>query len=444
MCSSDLESHADELRIARELSDRTTEAIALNNVASAYTGRGEYQKALDTYTAALEINRALENEWHVSINLNNIAWVYGQLGDRQRALKFFQESLELIRKVNDRRRMAVTLNNIATIHAELGAYRKAIEIHSEALSLRRAIDEADGEANSLLNIGRTYAKLGEWEKARDHIERALAIHRTFGNRYMLARSLRGAGTVALESGDPGRARSHLEEALEISLAIRDRKGEAEDFAELAKVERSLGNYGRAAERAVLAASESIRAKVMSPSLRASFAASVRDVQELEIEMLIRLHAQQPDGGFGAAALLACERSRARSLLEMLNESGVEIRNGVDASLLVREREFSRLISAKAELQTRLLSSKHTDLDAAAAERELDALTVEFELLQSRIRQASQQYAGLTQAAPLGLEEIQARVLDEDTVLLEYSFGVREERPLGDDAILNAGVRTAAG
>src|SRR5215510_9714847 len=124
---------------------------------------------------------------------------------------------------------------------------------------------------------------------------------------MLARSLRGAGTVALESGDPGRARSHLEEALEISLAIRDRKGEAEDFAELAKVERSLGNYGRATERAgeALAASESIRAKVMSPSLRASFAASVRDVQELEIEMLIRLHAQQPDGGFGAAALLAC-------------------------------------------------------------------------------------------------------------------------------------------
>src|SRR5262249_32251385 len=80
------------------------------------------------------------------------------------------------------------------------------------------------------------------------------------------------------------------------------------------------------------------------------------------------------------------------------------------------------ISAKAELQTRLLSSKHTDLDAAAAERELDALTVEFEQLQSRIRQASPQYAGLTQAAPLGLEEIQARALDEDTVLLEYSLG----------------------
>ena len=362
--------------------------------------------------------------WNVSINLNNIAWVYGQLGDRQHALKFYQESLELIRKVNDQRRMASTLNNIAAIHADSGAYRKAIEIHGEALSLRRATGDADGEANSLFNIGHTYAKLGEWEKARDHMERALAIHRTFGNRYLLARSLRGAGAVYRESGNPGRARSHLEEALEISRAIRDRKGEAEDLAELAKVEKDLGNDGRAAERAgeALAALESIRSKVMSPTLRASFVASVRDVQELEIEMLMRLHSRQPDGGFDAAALLACERSRARSLLEMLNESGVEIRNGVDAALLARERELGRLISAKAELQTRLLSSKHTDTEAAAVERELDALTVEYQQLQSRIRQASPQYAALTQAAPLDLKEIQAKVLDEDTVLLEYALG----------------------
>ena len=107
---------------------------------------------------------------------------------------------------------------------------------------------------------------------------------------------------------------------------------------------------------------------------------------------------------------------------MLDESGVEIRNGVDAALLTRERELDRLISAKADLQTRLLSGKHTDAEAAAAERELDALTVEFEQLQSRIRQTSPQYAALTQPAPLDLKGIQTKVLDEDTVLLEYALG----------------------
>ena len=179
---------------------------------------------------------------------------------------------------------------------------------------------------------------------------------------------------------------------------------------------------------------------MSPALRASFVASVRDVQELEIEMLMRLHTQQPDRGFAEAALLASERGRARSLLDMLGESGVEIRNGVDAALLARERELARLISAKAEMQTRLLSNRHTGTEAAATEGELDALAVEYQQLQSRIRQVSPQYAALTQATPLDLKEIQTKVLDADTVLLEYALGPVKSVPLGGDAIVNAGLR----
>lgn len=419
-----LESHESELVLARELADRPTEAVTLNNVANAYSGLGEYQKALDAYTAALELNRSLDNEWNVSINLNNIAWVYGQLGDRQHALNFYQKSLELIRKVKDQRRMAATLNNIAAIHAELGDFRKALEIHNEALSLRRATGDADGEANSLNNLGSTYAKLGQHEKARDYFERALAIHRSFGNRFMLARTLRSIGRFDRERGDAERARPSLDEALEISRAIRDRKGEAEVLGELAKVERDLGNSARSQERAgeALAALESVRLTVTSPSLRASFFASARDVQELKIETLMRLHVQQPEKGFGVAALLASERGRARSLLDMLGESGAEIRRGVDAGLLTRERELGRLISAKAELQTRLLSGKHTDAAATTAEKELDALTAELEQVQSRIRQNSPQYAALTQPVPLDLKDIQSKVLDDNTVLLEYTLG----------------------
>jgi CHAT domain-containing protein/Tfp pilus assembly protein PilF len=422
-----LESHESELVLAREMGDRTTEAVTLNNIASAYTGLGEFQKALDSYTAALEINRSLDNQWNVAINLNNIAWVYGQLGDRQRALNFHQKALELLRKVNDQRRIATTLNNIAGILGELGDFRKAVEIHTEALSLRHEAGNADGEANSSFNLGTDYARLGQREKARDYMERALAIHRNFGNRYMLVRTLRGIGALDRENGDPDRARSSLSEALEISRAIRDRKGEAEILADLAKVERDVGNLSCAHERAseALAAMESIRLTVMSPSLRASYVASVRDVQELKIDTLMRLHAQQPAKGFDAAALLASERGRARSLIEMLGEAGTEIRRGVDTTLLTRERELGQLISAKAELQTRLLNGKHSDAAATIAEKELDALTAEFEQVQSRIRQASPQYAALSQPAPLDLNEIQTKVLDGSTVLLEYALGARK-------------------
>jgi tetratricopeptide (TPR) repeat protein len=116
----------------RELTDRATEAVALNNIGLAWSGLGEYQKALDAYTAALEINESLDSRWNVAINLNNIAWVYGQSGNLRQALRFYQRSLELVRNAKDQRRTASVLNNIADIHTELGEYRKAVETHSAA------------------------------------------------------------------------------------------------------------------------------------------------------------------------------------------------------------------------------------------------------------------------------------------------------------------------
>jgi CHAT domain-containing protein len=50
------------------------------------------------------------------------------------------------------------------------------------------------------------------------------------------------------------------------------------------------------------------------------------------------------------------------------------------------------------------------------------ITVELEQIQSKIREASPQYAALTQPVPLNLREIQTQVLEPETVLLEYSLG----------------------
>ena len=422
-----LENHQSSLVLVRELEDRATEAVAINNIGSAYSGLGEYQKALDAYSAALELNQSLDNKWNIAINLNNIAWIYGQFGDRRQALRFYQQSLELVRAARDQRRIASVLNNIGDIYTEFGDYRKAIETHNEALTLRRAVGDREGEANSLNNLGRCYARSGQHERARDYFVRALAIHRRLENRYMLARTLRNLGALQRETGDAERSRSSLDEALQISRQIRDRKGEAEALGELAKVERDRGNFTQGRERAdeALTALESVRLAVMSPALRASLIASVRDVQELQIEVLMRLHTEQPEKGFGAAALTASERGRARSLLEMLGESGVGIRSGVDPALLTRQSELERLLSAKADMQTRLLSGKHTQVEAAAAEKEVDAFMMELDQVQSRIRATSPHYAALTYPTPLDLRGLQTSVVDENTVLLEYALGARK-------------------
>jgi CHAT domain-containing protein len=101
---------------------------------------------------------------------------------------------------------------------------------------------------------------------------------------------------------------------------------------------------------------------------------------------------------------------------------VEIRRGADAALLGRERQLQRLIADKADRRLQLLNRKHSAEEAATAARELDTLATTLEQVQSQIRQTSPQYAALTHPATLSLQEIQTKVLDEDTILLEYELG----------------------
>jgi CHAT domain-containing protein/tetratricopeptide (TPR) repeat protein len=422
-----LESHQYALSLRRELGDRAAEALTQNNIGSAYSGLAEYQKALDAYAAALEINRSNDSRWNMAVNLNNIGWVYAKLGDRRRALSAYEESLELSRVIQDRHRTAVALNNIANIYTELANYRKAVELHMQALALRRETNDPDGEATSLTNLGEVYAKLGETEKAREHLERALAILRISENRYKLVRALRSLGALSSKSGDYDAARAHLDEALQISREIQDQNGEASVLAELAMADFDRGRLSSAHQLAEqsLAAFDSLRSRVVSPDLRASLVASTRQVHELNIEILERLHAGDPAGGFDAAAFRAAEAGRARSLLEVLAESGVEIRREVDPKLLRQERELQRLIADRAERQTQILNRKHSAQEAAAAARELDATAATLEQVQSRIRQTSPQYAALTRPTALDLQEIQSKVLDSDTVLLEYELGAEK-------------------
>ena len=172
----------------------------------------------------------------------------------------------------------------------------------------------------------------------------------------------------------------------------------------------------------LAAYESVRASVTSPALKASFANSVHSTQELDIDILMRLHAEHPELGYAARAFRASENSRAQSVIDLLRETGTEIRRGVDEDLLVRERHLESLIARRAEEQTRLMRRAHEETESAALVRQLDSLTNELELVRGRIRETSPQYAALRQPTALDLDEIQRQVLDDQTLLLEYSLG----------------------
>jgi CHAT domain-containing protein len=170
--------------------------------------------------------------------------------------------------------------------------------------------------------------------------------------------------------------------------------------------------------------ESLRAQVISSELRASYFASVYKHSELYIDLLMRLHKLQPDQRFCTLALQASENARARALLEILGETNVRIRQGVDANLLERERSLQLQLSAKAAYELRVRGGKGDAEEIAQVDAEIRALRISYQEVQTLIKQQSPEYATLAQPQPLPVADIQAE-LGSDTLLLEYTLG--EER-----------------
>jgi len=412
------------LAIRRELKNRAGEATVLNNFGSAYAGLGEYQEALDSYNKAYAIHKEVSGRRDQGIALHNIAYMYDLLGDYQKSIDTYNEALALFRADADQFREGNTLSNIASSYATQKEFRKALDLNQQVLQLRRAAKNKSGEAVTLNNIAGCYQNLGDKQKALDYYQQSLALQRESGNLRQLATALNNTGSVYRDLGQYPKAFEYLNEALSISRAIGDPQSEATVLSMMARTERDRGDLTAAKSRIdeALAAVESLRVNLKSQQLRASYFATVRKYHEFSIDLLMSLDKAHPAEGFDAAALRASEKSRARSLLEMLNEASAEIRQGLDPALVERERILRQTISDKADRQTRMLSSSHTEAQAAEAAKELDALTNEFEQLETRIRQTSPRYAALTQPLPLSAKEIQSQVLDDDTVLLEYALG----------------------
>ncbi|MEW6210913.1 MAG: CHAT domain-containing protein [Acidobacteriota bacterium] len=411
------------LALRRSLGDRDGQASTLANLSAAWNLLGEYQKAIDHLSEALQLARARGNRNVEATALRNIGANYLLLGEPQRARDHYNQALSLCRATGDRSGEAFALLGIGNAHFREAEYQKAIEFINQSLQLHRAGGNRRGEASALILIGQVYDSQGEHQKAIEAYGEALSIARAAGERSAQANSLIGMGRAQRMSGNIGQAIEMLNQALEIKRAVGDRAGQASALNLLAQAEIAGGNLAEARthSEAAIRIVESLRSKVDSRNLRASYLSSVRDFYELNVDVLMQLHHQRPSEGFDAAALQASERARARSLLETLIEAGADIRQGADAALIERERALERLISAKAERQTRLLGGRHTPEQALEAASEIQSLTAEYDHVQSKIRASSPRYADLTQPRPPGLKEIQ-QLLDTDTLLLEYLLG----------------------
>jgi len=419
-----LEYYALSLPLRRAFRDTSGEGATLYNIGLVYDDLGEKQMALDYYHQALPLWRAAGHRRGVARTLNNLGAVYNSLNDQRSALAYYEQALPLIKAEGDRSTEATVLSNIGSVYLSIGERQKALNFLNRALAISERTGDTYGKGYILTEIGKIYRSLQEPKKAIEYFEKALSLRRSVSDRRGEAITLGELGLIYGTMGDKERALDYLNQALAIDRKITDRLGESQILVGMAAVERSRGNLGEAQRyiAAALDTIESVRTKVISQALRVAYFASAKKIYDFYIDLLMEQQSKNPQQAFVVAAFEVSERSRARVLLEMIHEIRANIRHGVDTILLEQERKLKETITTKANKLASLVSQQYTDENAEAANKEIDALFLQYQNIQAKIRATSPRYTALTQPQPLSLKEIQEQMLDNDTMLLEYALG----------------------
>lgn len=444
--------------------DRRGQALAELNIGYVYYDMGDYEAAAAHYEKSLPLWKETGELRGEALTKTALGGINSFTGERQLALDAHTEAMQVFQRIGDRQGLAAALNGLGRVYEESNDLKTALDNYEQALQLCQEIGHSEFQALGELYLGRVYRSLKDPQSARQHFERSVALSRTSHNRRIQAYAEKGIAGVFDSQGRQVDALNLLNEVLSLYREIGDRRGQAQTLNNIGLIHHSARRFsvartyfnralafnragddraGEAATRFNIARAEkglgslndslteireamkiveSLRSSLARFELRYSYFALMQEYYAFYIDLLMQLYKQNSDQQLVATAFEASESTRARSLREILTEAKVDIRQGVPDELLSRERDLQQQLSARARYYLRLKNNQRTESEANELEKELRRLTNEYSDVEARIRARSPRYAELTKPNLPDTKEIQAKLLDDQTVLLEYLLG----------------------
>ena len=389
-------------------------------------GRGDLEHAESFTWQTLSIGERLGRpKGGTAAMLVNLGAISQSRGDFTAAERYLRESLSIMNEIGpDSPIAAAAHNNLGSVLVDENKLDEGEEHLQRALTLKKKRNASSVTVSSTLaELGRLAFKRNNLNMAADYLQQALAIQ-----EHGIPESIRVAETLAdlaatrLKAGDLAGAETSYAQASKIRQKLApESSGYGEVLAGLASIQLRQGKTAEASNLygQAIAVLESQMSQLGGGSearsiFRVKNANYYRDYVALLIEQ-----------GNADLALDFLERSRARTLLELLDAAHADIRKGVDSALLAQQRSLRTDINAKRDRRISLLGEKQSDVPLKTVDKEISDLVKQYEDVDAKIRTSSPEYAALTQPQPLTAQQIRNDLLDRDTVLLEYSLG--EER-----------------
>jgi CHAT domain-containing protein/tetratricopeptide (TPR) repeat protein len=349
----------------REVGDPYEEGIALYGAGFCYRSLGANQSAITVLKRALELMLDAKDDVGIAIVQGGLGWSYYYLGALDRALESFEQSLQVRQRIMDRVGEGQMHYGIGSVRIGRNENQLALESFKESLRLRQEAKDTTGAARTSIGLGKAYFRLERYDESRAMLEGALQTMRKSGDRGGQIDALGNLGYIDIRQKDYATARDRFREMLKLSLDSEDRYGEAGARLRLAVLARRAGELGDAI-----------------------------DLIKRGVEIFESFRTE------GADSPLIKEASH-RLRIDFFTQAEESYEVYIDLLMRLDEREPGAGHAAEALYVS----------ERARARNLLDLLA-----------SAGASGAEIGHARPLRADEIQQRLLDENTVLLEYALG----------------------
>ena len=344
---------------------------------------GQYQVSRCTSEQALPVFRMTSDRDNEANVLANLGFVSMQTGDPESSLEYYRQARAAFASSQDWLSEAEAITGMGNASAALGQYQQLAPLYAAKLRLARQARHRNLLASALGDLAGVHERNHEFSQAEALYLRAVAAYRKAGNPA-------GEGHFLIQLAHLYGTQRRYSEAislLERARPLKEKTGQVEELAridfELADVYRKLGRREDALQaiQRTIGIIESQRLKMSAFDSRASYFASVHQYYALYVQLLMLGHGQEGNSQFAERAFEASERSKVRSLLDWLAGSS-------------QDTPCDELLRKQAEI---------ADVTPATSDDPPPPTSPEL-------------------PSALTLDQIQAEVMGDDEVLLEYALG----------------------
>ncbi|GAB4296841.1 MAG: hypothetical protein Fur0034_06320 [Desulfuromonadia bacterium] len=371
--------------------------------------QGNYQEAFDIREEVEK--RAREKGWDLDLVMakNTGGLIWWTLGDTRRALTELDAALQIARRIEGRRdEVATTLNNRGLVLRESRRYAEALATLEEALSIDRSLKSKWGIAYDLRNIALTHLKRGAPRDALPLLEEARTIAAETGDGVNIAKIELARGDTLLQLDDREKAADAYEAAISHGRRMGLKEVIWRGLLGKGRIQRLAGRMADAegSLREGIAIVEEMRSAIRLDQLKDGFLADKIDLYREAVSLLV-------DQGRVREAFSVAERSRARSLIDILGRQRLSLSGVVSQELFDRQR---RLKEQMEEQETLLIQAPPDRKEIFA--KGLETLRAAYQDLLIEMERKRPDLLSLVRVEPFTVDRLQP-LLEPGVVILSY-------------------------